>query len=604
MNLYKLFFTLLLAAIAGCSRDELITQEIEMTPVITFDVNPAIYTAKVGREFTISPTYRYAERAVYAWKLESTGTIISTDPQLVYRFDRTQKTEDGKQGYYMSLNVTTPEGSATEQLFVEVLEQMPPVITFPGGQSMEITRGRRCTISPDVRGSQTATYRWTLLRPGATVPEPVGNGATCEFCGQEVGLYHLRLQTENEDGCDDKTLEINVVKAVPITVTVAPIGRKYDGLTRNVALGRSTTLRPYVWNANDPAYCWTIDGQVVSTDAAFTFTPTAKGSTKVLFTVTDTTAEGEEMTSAELEFTVVCCDAEGTHRRSASSAGSAEWTTVYEYTPAPGQFINELVSGGFVGNETTPEAAVAYAEDRLRKRTWVSLGGWGGYIVVGFDHSIDNSAGYRDGYNFSITGNAFEGSSEPGIVWVMQDTDGNGFPDDEWFQLRGSEYGKPETIEDYAVTYYRPTYSGADVQWKDNRGAVGKIDYLKQYHDQSSYYPAWIGADSYTLYGTCLKHRTYDRSGNGTYWVNGEYDWGYADNLGEDRLSDDDNAAAGAMKIYFKISNAVDAAGNPAGLKYIDFIKVQTGVNMKAGWLGENSTEVFGFTDENLNQGQ
>lgn len=310
-------------------------------------------------------------------------------------------------------------------------------------------------------------------------------------------------------------------------------------------------------------------------------------------------------TRATLEFTVECHGEEESHRRPASGASSATWNRVYEYTPAPGQFINELVSGGFTGTETTPEAAVAYAEKRMRKNTWVSLGGWGGYIVVGFDHSIDNSSsGYKGGYNFSITGNAFKGSSEPGIVYVMQDTNGNTLPDDEWYELKGSEYGKEETVQDYAVTYYRPTYSGADVQWKDNQGVKGKIDYLKQYHDQPSYYPAWIGTDSYTLYGPCLKSRTYDQSGNGSYWVNGEYDWGYADNFGNDRLSEDDNAAAGAMKVYFKISNAVDKNGQPANLKYIDFIRVQTGVNAKAGWLGENSTEVFGFTDENINQGK
>ena len=72
----------------------------------------------------------------------------------------------------------------------------------------------------------------------------------------------------------------------------------------------------------------------------------------------------------------------------------------------------------------------------------------------------------------------------------------------------------------------------------------------------------------------------------------------------EDRLSDDENAGAGAVKTYFKIENAVDGNGEPANLAYIDFVKVQTGVNAKAGWLGENSTEVFGFTDENLNQGK
>ena len=81
----------------------------------------------------------------------------------------------------------------------------------------------------------------------------------------------------------------------------------------------------------------------------------------------------------------------------------------------------------------------------------------------------------------------------------MQDTNGNTLPDDEWYELKGSEFGKEETVQDYAVTYYRPTYSGADVQWKDNQGVKGKIDYLKQYHDQPSYYPARIGTDSYTL---------------------------------------------------------------------------------------------------------
>ena len=58
------------------------------------------------------------------------------------------------------------------------------------------------------------------------------------------------------------------------------------------------------------------------------------------------------------------------------------------------------------------------------------------------------------------------------------------------------------------------------------------------------------------------------------------------------------------MKVYFKISNAVDKNGQPANLKYIDFIRVQTGVNAKpAGWA-KTPRRVFGFTDENINQGK
>ena len=46
------------------------------------------------------------------------------------------------------------------------------------------------------------------------------------------------------------------------------------------------------------------------------------------------------------------------------------------------------------------------------------------------------------------------------------------------------------------------------------------------------------------------------------------------------------------------------AAGTAsAGLRYIDFIKVQSAINGSAGGLGELSTEVAGMAiDENLNR--
>lgn len=283
--------------------------------------------------------------------------------------------------------------------------------------------------------------------------------------------------------------------------------------------------------------------------------------------------------------------------RAKTETSVAEQTAVFEYTPAPGQFINETKTGGFTGEETTPEAAIAYATQRMKDDAFVSLGGFGGYMVVGFDHSIDNTGNY----DFGIKGNSFKGSSEPGIVWVMQDENGNGKPDDTWYELKGSETGKETTVRNYAVTYYRPSEPQQPVQWTDSEGNSGEVDYLKQFHTQDYYYPAWITADSYTLTGTCVEARNYDQSGNGTYWVQAEYDWGYADNFSEiDRLSNDGNANAAANANYFKISNAIDDKGNPVGLKYIDFIKVQTACNTKSGWLGENSTEVFGFFDYSM----
>ena len=120
--------------------------------------------------------------------------------------------------------------------------------------------------------------------------------------------------------------------------------------------------------------------------------------------------------------------------------------------------------------------------------------------------------------------------------------------------------------------------------WTDNHGQSGSIDYLGAFHRQDYYYPAWVKEKQYTLRGTRLKERNYDQSGNGTYWVNDSYEWGYADNFSAiDRLTDDDNYNAGPSDNHFKISHAVTFDGKDANLKYIDFIKVQVGVNSKSG---------------------
>lgn len=283
-------------------------------------------------------------------------------------------------------------------------------------------------------------------------------------------------------------------------------------------------------------------------------------------------------------------DEERNNYRPATLESRTEWSCVYAYTPAPGQFIGELKTGGFDGSERTPEAAVEYAERRLEAGLWVSLGGFGGYLVVGFDHSVENA----EGYDLAVSSNAFDGSSEPAVVWVMQDENGNGLPDDVWYELAGSETGKSETIQSYAVTYYRPTEAQQPVLWTDSEGQSGQVDYLKTFHNQAHYYPQWVEADSYTLTGTRLEARNYDQSGNGTYWFNAHYDWGYADNF-----SPTDFVSEGGENL-FDIANAIDPKGAFVQLTHIDFVKIQCAVNAKSGWLGELSTEVCGVSDYGL----
>ena len=255
--------------------------------------------------------------------------------------------------------------------------------------------------------------------------------------------------------------------------------------------------------------------------------------------------------------------------------------SVIEYIPAPGQYINEAVSG--FDNITTQEEACRQAEKRLQGNLYVSLGNFGGYIVVKFDKRIPNSGDY----DFSIGCNAFDSSNEPGIVWVMKDENNNGIPDETWYELKGSYYEKPGYEKDYQVTYFRPSNPREDIRWIDSNSDEGVITWMGNYHSQDFYYPAWVKTDSYTLGGTRLPLMA-ERNELTGIWTNLPFDWGYADNKGND-FNPDNN------RNYFKISNAIDSAGEPISLESVDFIKVQTAVNGQSGWLGENSTEVCGF---------
>ena len=259
--------------------------------------------------------------------------------------------------------------------------------------------------------------------------------------------------------------------------------------------------------------------------------------------------------------------------------------TVMEYKPAPGQFINEPQSG--YGDITTMDEACRYAQKRLAAGDYVSLGAWGGYIVVKARTPLENSGAY----DFLIGANAFDTSNEPGIVWVMQDENGNGLPDDTWYELRGSYYGQEGFETDYSVTYYRPADGRGDIEWRDSNGDTGIVA-RNTFHSQDSYFPSWIGGDSYTLTGSRLPARiTLTEEGT---WVNEPFKWGYADNNGEDSVITEE-AGRKVQKNYFRISDAVDRNGKPVNIERADFIKVQTAINGSTPVTGEISTEVCGF---------
>lgn len=464
---------------------------------------------------------------------------------------------------------------------------LPPVVTLSGDKIFPVRLGEIVTISPSFSNlTGEAVIRWSL---GG---KAVGNGTSYTFSGDSVGVFYLSVEVTTQWGSDFLEVRLDVYDDTPPPEPPVPPADSarvvFERREFHVSQGRTLRLLPLdVDSTRTFTYVWRIDGTTAQegADPLFRFEAATQGRFSVIFQMLE---NGSGVFSDTLS--VLVCPPEGAYRRPVAAGSSPHCVSVFDYTPAPGQFINENYTA------TTMEAACTFAIGRMKDGKYVSLGGFGGSLTVGFDHSIDAA----DGYNFAVRNSVYTNYSEPGIVWVMQDEDGNGLPDDTWYELKGSEYGLPCTIQDYAVTYYRPAAPGQPVAWTDNRGGSGSIDYLSAYHRQDYYYPAWIAEDRYTLRGTCLEARNYDQSGRGVYWINPDYGWGYADNYSETDMLP---GVAGGLTEgcnHFRISDAVTFDGRPANLRYIDFVKIQTGLNTKSGWLGEVSTEVMDVIDYNL----
>lgn len=293
---------------------------------------------------------------------------------------------------------------------------------------------------------------------------------------------------------------------------------------------------------------------------------------------------------------------------------------VFDYLPAPGQFVNELPK--YAEGDTQEIMNQKAAKELVgADATMITLGGWGGYVVFGFDHTVINLPGRRD---FRVYGNAFGssanprpnapfgGSCEPGVVMVAYDKNKNGIPDDEWYEIKGSANfsaeGEPwyaaavtngndvRTFRGYEMTYDRPLSETEEVsgtvddpkryatinnyiRWTDNQGQTGYK--IKNVYHKQSYYPGWISADQITYKGVRMANNSIDESGQGSYFVLYAFRYGYVDNYPNAH----DNAG-------IDIDWAIDKDGNKVDLPGIDFVKVYNGIDQENGWLGEASTEV------------
>lgn len=315
---------------------------------------------------------------------------------------------------------------------------------------------------------------------------------------------------------------------------------------------------------------------------------------------------------------------------------------VKESTPAPGQWINNA-------NYNEPARAIGPPSGggtlTQNNTTIVSLGGFGGSIVLAFDHTIEDDPDNYIGLDFIVFGNAHFVSgnpqrrfAEPAIVEIMPDLDADGMPGttagEQWYLIPGSllEDGsshRSQTWDNVSTADYPP----ANVAWFP---LVGAYPYLPEG-------PCVIPLDAFGRYATSayeLPSTLYaDPSGQGGFIAvvanpndldadpfndHLEAIWGYADmspvlklgDLDADNLVDD--AAMTPDMFYtmpdnpfrvgitpgsgggdaFDIAWAVDPqTWQPANLNGFRFIRVTTGVDLVLGFLGESSAEIDAVSD-------
>lgn len=355
------------------------------------------------------------------------------------------------------------------------------------------------------------------------------------------------------------------------------------------------------------SYQWFLDEASIANTKSLEYMFETGGEYDLKLVITQSSISYEYPFSVKVEFPATVPPAEG---------ASAYITKVLDFMPAVGQFTNDLPKYVAGDTQETMNTKVLNAIGN-NKRGMISLGGFGGYLVVGFDHTIQNVSGKRD---FRVLANAFYananpdpnapegGSCEPGVIMVAYDANGNGVPDDnEWYEIAGSSHEDPtkelwyekartngndvNIYRNYEITYYKPGSEPSTaeekekyIRWEDNQGNTGyKVKNI--YHDQS-YYPQWATGNKLTFKGTCLPQNGVDESGAGSYFVLYKFRYGYADN--ETNVKDES---------AIDIDWAVNSKGQKVHLPGVDFIKIYTGVNQENGWLGECSTEITGVED-------
>jgi len=278
---------------------------------------------------------------------------------------------------------------------------------------------------------------------------------------------------------------------------------------------------------------------------------------------------------------------------------SAQYVSeIIDYQPAPGQLINTTAFG-------SPQAAESIIGNI---NGLVSLGAFGGNIIVKMEEPVENDPQNPFGIDFSVFSNTMPNWCEAGAVHVMKDENNNGLPDDTWFILAGSDYFFNSTIQDFKIEYFKPQEELGDILWVDENQDSGFV-FVNSIH-QHSYYPNvdyFPNIDNTSQQYEGIKINGLLDFSDPAYIRSFHRGFGYADNQPRGSAPYDipDNPYTEELENSggdaFDISWARNEYGQQVILDQIDFIRISTAINNHGRHLGEISTEISGVIDVSPN---
>ena len=250
-----------------------------------------------------------------------------------------------------------------------------------------------------------------------------------------------------------------------------------------------------------------------------------------------------------------------------------------------------------------------------------SLSAFGGYVTYRYDEPIQNDPRNPYGIDFIVDGNPNYPNvwsfSEPAQVYVAQDKNGDGEPD-QWYALAGSEHYEDSTYWDYRIEYVDE--GDRNVRWTDNYGNSGYVCGLSS----GTNFPSAEVLTYNSKYRTAYEQGRLTLSGILVGPVKAENMtpapvtiFGYGDcypsksatvanpyrdpglSSIDTNLSAEDQEKA-MTDLYgasssgdgMDISWAVDAEGHPVYLDEISFVKMQSAINVDSGSFSEKSPEI------------